>query len=144
MDENKSKNLTESEEAVVKNNQKLVLARRAYAQAVHADDQALELWEQGRLTAEDFKSVTGHSPVVALRRRYELKAFNADLPLRVNVKAGRITMEEYETIVGKPYEPMEEDVAKALAAINMTDQTASEGDAEPEGEAAQDSPEDQV
>lgn len=84
-------------------NRLALMTRAACTKAIHADDQALELWQQGKLSSELFAKITGHLPEDALQMRYIESRVNASFPLRRQVAAGGISQEEYEAATNSPY-----------------------------------------
>lgn len=110
MEETKSMTETVTEETVnqqtgglsekARKNRLMILTKQACNKAIHADDQALKLWEAGRLTEEMFKAITGHSVADALQLRYLENRVNASFPLRRQAAAGGITTEELAAAIG--------------------------------------------
>lgn len=111
MEETKNMTVTEETEAQqggglsekARANRLVILTKAACAKAIHADDRALELWQQGKLSSELFAKITGHLPEDALQMRYIESRVNASFPLRRQVAAGGISQEEYEAATNSPY-----------------------------------------
>lgn len=105
-----AENVTKTEEPVdqqtgglseaARKNRLMIMTRLACNKAIHADDQALKLWEAGRLTEEMFKAITGHGVADALKLRYIENRVNASYPLRRQAAAGGITTEEFADAIG--------------------------------------------